>query len=145
MQIVLECVYCVGCRIMITCPELTLKMKTRNPLDFWGANIPSAAGGDRAVCSVSLSVPETLTCDVVFLCPRVRLSGAERDARSTQCPAHSCLQQLRSGVVLGWGREGGMAQTHTLHVHLAIMSHIKFYLEALAKELIGMLAEVYIR
>lgn len=33
---------------------------------------------------MSLSVPETLTCDVVLSCPRVRLSGAGRDAR----PAH---------------------------------------------------------
>lgn len=29
----------------------------------------------------SLSVPETLTCDVISSCTRVRLSGAERDAR----------------------------------------------------------------
>jgi len=105
---------------------------TRNPLDFWGANIPSAAGGGRAVCSVSLSVPETLTCDVVFSCPRVRLSGAKRDARPTQCPAHSCLQQLWSGVVLGWGwgervpwSNEAQALLCALHVHLAIMSLIK--------------------
>lgn len=51
---------------------------------------PPGAGGSRAVCSdVSLSVPETLTCDVVLSCPRVRLSGAERDARPTKYPTHS--------------------------------------------------------
>lgn len=32
---------------------------------------------------VSLSIPETLTCEVVFSCPRVRLSGVERDAWPT--------------------------------------------------------------
>lgn len=32
---------------------------------------------------VSLPVPETLTCDVVLSCPRVRFSGAERAARAS--------------------------------------------------------------
>lgn len=45
---------------------------------------------------VSLSVPETLTCDVVCSCPRVRLSGAGRDAWAALSAAHSWFEQWRS-------------------------------------------------
>lgn len=50
----------------------------------WG-NVSSAQ------VDVPLSVPETLTCDVISSCTRVRLSGAERDARPATSIAHCFL------------------------------------------------------
>lgn len=40
-------------------------------------------------CTVPLSFPETLTCDVLLRCPRVGLSGAVRGTQSSAHPGRT--------------------------------------------------------
>lgn len=64
--------------------------------DVWQTN-PNWSGFQQELIPssrpavASLSVPETLTCDVVLSCPRVWLSGAERDAQPTLSHLHALL------------------------------------------------------